>query len=265
VDQTTIIVSPTGTLLRESFEDLAKVAKLPRGKLAVQGRCIVYAAIQGAYEQWQAFERHLALAKELQALHRDEAPRYLRPNSEEGMIRHWQDILENCPELNQEVSVIEEGREVVPDVGMLSPIDIYEPSVIEQRVSADTGLELRPSERHPDGHRTDPDDRQHDDFGSRVFEPRTVKEGRKDKAAEKPVPVLFSEMPLRLEPALTVEVNFGYQEQWLKTSIRGGGSMRKASMNSPRLLTEYAWPHQTILEFLTEIKNSDIIVTLLRA
>jgi hypothetical protein len=65
--QTTIIVSPTGALLRESMEELAKVSKLPRGKLAVHARCIVDAAIQGAYEQWREFGRKMAHAKELRA------------------------------------------------------------------------------------------------------------------------------------------------------------------------------------------------------
>jgi hypothetical protein len=55
--QTTIIVSPTGALLRESLEKLAKISKLPRGRLAIHGRCIVDAAIQGAYEQWRQFGR----------------------------------------------------------------------------------------------------------------------------------------------------------------------------------------------------------------
>jgi hypothetical protein len=63
--QTTIIVSPTGALLRESLEELAKVSNLPRGKLAVHARCIVDAAIQGAYDQWREFGRKMAHAKEL--------------------------------------------------------------------------------------------------------------------------------------------------------------------------------------------------------
>jgi hypothetical protein len=45
VTQTTIIVSPTGALLRESMEELVKVSKLPRNKLAIHARCIVDAAI----------------------------------------------------------------------------------------------------------------------------------------------------------------------------------------------------------------------------
>jgi hypothetical protein len=50
VIQVTIIVSPTGALLRESQEEFAKVSKLQRGKLAVHKRCIVDACIGGAYE-----------------------------------------------------------------------------------------------------------------------------------------------------------------------------------------------------------------------
>jgi hypothetical protein len=72
VDQTTVIVSPTGALLRESLEELAKVSKLPRGKLAVHARCIADAAIQGAYDQWREFGRKMAHAKELRSLHPEE-------------------------------------------------------------------------------------------------------------------------------------------------------------------------------------------------
>jgi hypothetical protein len=45
-----IMVSPIGALYRQLMEELVKVSKLPRAKLAVQGRCVVDAAIQGAYE-----------------------------------------------------------------------------------------------------------------------------------------------------------------------------------------------------------------------
>jgi hypothetical protein len=54
------------------MEDLAKVSKLPRGKLAVHARCIVDAAIQGAYDQWREFGRKMAHAKELRSLHPEE-------------------------------------------------------------------------------------------------------------------------------------------------------------------------------------------------
>jgi hypothetical protein len=52
--QATIIVSPTGAFYRDSQEELAKVSKLPRGKLAIHKRWIVDAAIQAAYEPRRA-------------------------------------------------------------------------------------------------------------------------------------------------------------------------------------------------------------------
>jgi hypothetical protein len=88
VDQTTIIFSPTGALLKESMEELAKVSKLPRGELEIRGRCIVDAAIRGAYEQWRALGKKLALAKELRALHPEEAAQFLKPETEDA-VRHW--------------------------------------------------------------------------------------------------------------------------------------------------------------------------------
>jgi hypothetical protein len=86
VEQATIIVFPTGALLRESIEEFAKVPKPPRGTLAIHKRCIFDAAIQGTSEQWRQFGRKMALAQELRSLHPDHRPRYILPeeNSEEG-------------------------------------------------------------------------------------------------------------------------------------------------------------------------------------
>jgi hypothetical protein len=71
----------------------------------------------------------------------------------EDLFKLAQEILDNCPQIDVEVNVVDDDRGiVVPDVGSPSPIEVYEASVIEQSVSTETGVGLRPLERHPDGH-----------------------------------------------------------------------------------------------------------------
>jgi hypothetical protein len=114
-----------GALLRESIEELAKASKIPRGKLAIHGRCIVDAAIQGAYDQWRAFGKRLAHAKELRSLHPEEVPQYLRPETEEELFDLGPRILDEFPEIDVEVSVADEDRRVIiPDVGSATPIEV---------------------------------------------------------------------------------------------------------------------------------------------
>jgi hypothetical protein len=60
--------------------------------------------------------------------------------------------MDECPEISVEVNVRgreDEPKEIIPDVGVVSPIELYEASVSEQRVRAESGLPLIPIERHP--------------------------------------------------------------------------------------------------------------------
>jgi hypothetical protein len=158
VAQATIILSQTGAFLRELVEELAKVSKLPRGKLAIHARCIVEAAMQGAYDQWREFGRKMAHAKELRSLHPEEV-RYVRVEDEEQLAEMGKEILDECPELEVDVAVVDEDRWIIlPDVGQPSPIEIYEASIIEQRCGEETGIGKKPTERHPDWHKKDGDD-----------------------------------------------------------------------------------------------------------
>jgi hypothetical protein len=108
--QTTIIVSPTGAFLRESQEEFAKVSKLPRAKLAVHSRCIVDAAIQGAYEQWREFGKRMAHAKEIRSLHPEET-RFVRVDQEDDLAKMGSRIYVTCilPESISQEAVIHFG------------------------------------------------------------------------------------------------------------------------------------------------------------
>jgi hypothetical protein len=104
VVQATIIVSPTGAFYRDSQEEFAKVSKVSRGKLAIHKRCIVDAAIQGAYEQWRQFGRKLTLASQLEALNPGAGLRlnFMDPEAAEAM---GEQILEEFPEISVDVNV----------------------------------------------------------------------------------------------------------------------------------------------------------------
>jgi hypothetical protein len=81
-------------------------------------------------------------------------------------------IMEECPEISVEVSVQarEDGPNQVinPEVGEISPIELYEASLSEARTRYEDGLPIRAIERHPDGHKEDADDGMDHMFGRRV-------------------------------------------------------------------------------------------------
>jgi hypothetical protein len=56
-------------------------------------------------------------------------------------------------ELETEVIAAPECEEIVRDCGRQPPIEIYEVSVVERKMSLETGLPRTPSKRHPDGYR----------------------------------------------------------------------------------------------------------------
>jgi hypothetical protein len=195
VIQATIIVSPKGALLRESQEEFAKVSELQRGKLAAHKRRIVDAAIGAAYEQWRQFGRKLALASQLEALHPGAKPRIMPPDPE-AAAEMGRRISEDCPELDVEVNVEgvdEVSRRITPDMGIPSQIELYEASVSEQRVRGETGLPRIPIERHPDGHKGDPDNGPDPAFGRRQIDSREPKKGKKDRPAERGTSGLFTD------------------------------------------------------------------------
>jgi hypothetical protein len=69
------------------------------------------------------------------------------------------------------VVVADEDRGIVlPDVGQPSPIELYEASIIEQRCAEETGIGIRPIEKHPDGHKKDGSDGREADFGRTMME-----------------------------------------------------------------------------------------------
>jgi hypothetical protein len=159
--QASIIVSPTRAFYRESQEQFAKVSKLSRGKLAIHKRCIVDAAIQGAYEQWRQFGRKLALSAQLESLNPRATERrlFIDPEEAEGL---GLSIMETCPEISDEVVVQtrEDGDTQVVGrvVGEISPIELYEASVEENRARAMAGLPPKEIDANPDGHKGDEDD-----------------------------------------------------------------------------------------------------------
>jgi hypothetical protein len=67
-----------------------------------------------------------------------------------------------CPEISDEVMVQtrEDGDNQVigRDVGQISPIELHEASLEENRARARVGLPPKPREPHPDGHKRDEDD-----------------------------------------------------------------------------------------------------------
>jgi hypothetical protein len=136
------------------------------------------------------------------------------PDPEEA-IKMGQQILDESPELSVDISTEgtdEASRQIRPDVGVPSPIEIYESSVVEQRVREDTGLKPVPIERHPGGHKQDPDDGRDRAFGNRAIDQREAKDGMKDRPKVLPELVVYSEMPKQpAAPDTTVEVSFRYQ------------------------------------------------------
>jgi hypothetical protein len=219
--QATIIVSPTGAFYRESQEEFAKVPKLARGKLAIRKRCIVDAAIQGAYEQWRQFGRKLVLATQLEALNPGAWPRlnFMDAEASEEMGRL---ILEECPEASVEVSVQtrEDGpnQVIAPDVCTVSPIELYEASVSETRARLFQGLPPLPIERHPDGHKEDPDDGHDAQFGKRAALDQRVLRAPKGRVEPRTFPPFLPVDPV--DPNIeTVTVECGYDGVWSDHTI----------------------------------------------
>jgi hypothetical protein len=207
--QATIIVSPTGAFMRESQEEFAKVSKLDGGKLAIHKRCIVDSCIQGACEQWRQFGHKLRLAAQLDAINPGSAPRIIVPNPEEARPLA-ELILADSPDLSVDVNVQSRGEgsnEVVaPDVGIISPIELYEASVQELNSCVQDGRRQKPLESHPDGYVNDPDDGNDAMFGRRFIDKR---EKRKDPVVEL-VPYQPMLPPKPIGPKdQTVEVEFG--------------------------------------------------------
>jgi hypothetical protein len=147
-----------------------------RRKLAVNKRCIVDACIQGAYEQWRQFGRKLKLAAQLEAIAPSSGPRLNFADPEESN-RLGRLILDENPELSVEVNVQDRdgpNQVISPDVGVVSPIELYESSVSEHRVRVADGSPAPPIGRHPDGHRSDPDDGHDPMFGRRFLDQRPI-------------------------------------------------------------------------------------------
>jgi hypothetical protein len=224
--QTTIIVSPTGAFLRESQEELAKVSKLPRAKLAVHSRCIVDAAIQGAYEQWHEFGKRMAHAKEIRSIHPEEA-QFVRIEDEDDLAKMGAEILDECPELDVEIDVADPYRGIIiPDVGQPSPIEIYEASILEQRVAEFTGLPSRPIEKHPDGHKGDGNDGRDADFGRSMQERdhfdseklREESEERQRQLAYEAPPIYLSGIPKPVD-STHFEVSVGFRGNWTQFPV----------------------------------------------
>jgi hypothetical protein len=95
----------------------------------------------------------MAHAKEIRSIHPDEA-QFVRIEHEDRLEEMGAEILDQCPEIEVEVDVADAVRGIIIlDVGQPSPIEIYEASILEQRVAEFTGLPNRPIEKHPDGHK----------------------------------------------------------------------------------------------------------------
>jgi hypothetical protein len=121
-------------------------------------RCLIDAAIQGAYEQWREFGRRMRPSRKLRALHPDQVLPDFDADMDEEAAQQDQKIGDDFPELDLEAVPDVENRAVTPDVGVPSPMEIYQASINEQRVAEHTGLPRRPIERHPAGHKGGPDD-----------------------------------------------------------------------------------------------------------
>jgi ribonuclease HI len=229
--QATIIVSPTGAFYRDSQEEFAKVSKLPRGKLAIHKRCIVDAAIQGAYEQWRQFGNKLALSAQLEALNpgATDRLRFADPEEAEAM---GEQIMAECPEISVDVSVLtrEDGPNQVinPEVGEISPIELYEASLSEARTRQEDGLPIRAIERHPDGHKEDADDGMDHMFGRRA--PLDTRTHIRKELTEAPrfLPILPA--PDRVAPADQVVVDCGFRGNW--TSLQVPRDIDEAGLNA---------------------------------
>jgi hypothetical protein len=200
--------------MRESQEEFAKVSKLDRGKLAIHKRCIVDSCIQGAYEQWRQFGHKLRLAAQLESINSGSAPRVIVPNPEEARALA-ELILADNPELSVDVSVQSRGNGpneiITPEVGIISPIELFVASVQELNSCIQDGRRRKPLERHPDGYTTDPDDGNDAMFGRRFIDKR---EKRKDPEVE-PVPYQPMLPPKPIDPKdQTVEVEFGLYGIW---------------------------------------------------
>jgi hypothetical protein len=226
VTQTTVIVSPTGALLRESMEELAKVSKLPRTKLAVHARCLVDAAIQGAYEQWREFGKKMAHANEIRSLHPEEVA-FVRVEDEDRLEEMGAEILEQCPEIELDVVVADEDRGIiVPDVGQPSPIEVHEASILEQRVAEFTAVGVRPIERHPNGHKKADVDGRDADFGRSMMEReghdieklREESEARQRRLALEAPPIYLSGIPKPAD-STNFEIQAGFRGNWTQFTV----------------------------------------------
>jgi hypothetical protein len=65
-------------------------------------------------------------------------------------------IMDEFPEVSVDVSSkgrSQEPTELLPDVGIVSPIELYEASISEHRVRREDGLPRIPIERNPDGNK----------------------------------------------------------------------------------------------------------------
>jgi hypothetical protein len=137
------------------------------------------------------------------------------------------EILEQCPEIELDVVVADEDRGIiVPDVGQPSPIEIYEASILEQRVAELTGLPNRPIEKHPDGHKKDGNDGRDSDFGRSMMERdhfdaerlREESEARQRQLALEPPPIYLSGIP---KPADSThfQVSAGFRGNWTQFTV----------------------------------------------
>jgi hypothetical protein len=220
--QATVIVSPTGAFYRESQEGFAKVSKLSRGKLAIHKRCIVDAAIQGAYEQWRQFGRKLALSAQLEALNPGSSARklFVDPDEAESLGLN---IMMECPEISDEVMVQtrEDGDNQVigREVGQISPVELYEASLEENRARARAGLPLKALDAHPDGHKGDEDDGNDPMFGYRApLEKRTHFKKKTIMPTPEPFQDILPAPPVPDDPE-QVEIEYGIKGNWSKLHV----------------------------------------------
>jgi hypothetical protein len=124
------------------------------------------------------------------------------------------------------VVVADEDRGIIlPDVGQPSPIELYEASIIEQRCAEETGIGVRPIERHPDGQKKDGSDGRDADFGRSLMERdsfdaerlREESEERQRRLATEAPPIYLSGMQ-KPKGSSDVDVYLGFRGNWhLKT------------------------------------------------
>jgi hypothetical protein len=125
-----------------------------------------------------------------------------------------------CPELSTEVSVesVEGAHHVAgPDVGEISPIELYEAGVSEARARFEEGLPSKPRERHPDGHKEDEGDGMDHMFGHRAH---LVQRTHVQKKIAPP-PKFFQEvLPAPRAPdSDEVSIEVGFKGNWNRISI----------------------------------------------